>query len=177
MARKLFALVIAAVFLCNLCGYYFIFLADQSWYRHEMKNLIRAGEFRHAYETMVFDNPDVLREIRWVNAKEFRYHGKLFDVVKMSVEGRKTTIVCINDRKEEQLIAGYRHYGKLLSGNQSQGRSRQNLALYHLIVKQALVRNFVAPPARTVDRLTFFYQASHYRSPAVIPAPPPPEYS
>jgi len=177
MARKFFALVITGIFLCNLCGYYFIFLTDQAFYRHEMKNLIRAGKLGNAYETLVFNDLSSLKEIHWIDAKEFHFRGKLYDVVNVARYIGKTVIVCINDTKEEQLVSGYRHYENLLAGNQSQGRSRHNQALSQLIVKHALCRTVSLPPSSPPSLLAFIFRDSLYRSVPLVTFSPPPELS
>lgn len=49
--------------------------------------------------------------IQWIKpGKEFRYKGDMYDVVRSSVQGKKTVYHCIRDKKEKQLISHfYRH--------------------------------------------------------------------
>jgi hypothetical protein len=46
------------------------------------------------------------RKFRWVeNNEEFKFEGKLYDLVRIRNEGDTTFFYCINDTQEEKLIA------------------------------------------------------------------------
>jgi len=44
-------------------------------------------------------------EFQWVEKKEIRYKGFLYDVIKELQSGRMTIFYCIHDKKEETLLA------------------------------------------------------------------------
>ena len=170
MIRKLTAISFIAVFLFNLCGYYFIFLAEQNDMRSEMRSLIHSGKMNESAETIFAVNPYNNPDLRWVDNTEFFYNGHLYDLISMSHAGNEWTITCIKDAREEQLITDYRHYSDLLAENSFPARSHQGQVLSQLLITSALITEQDHPAIQ--EPKDFSFSEFSYRL-SIIPESPP----
>ena len=111
--KKIISIVFLGLFLLNSCGYYFIFSYDQGILQDEMKRLIHAGYFKDQNEQVIITDPSSDPDFKWVEKGEFRYKGKLYDLISIEVKGTTFVFNCINDKKEEQLIARHDQFRKI----------------------------------------------------------------
>lgn len=88
-------------------GYYLWFRIEQSHIKNEIKKEVKEGLNNEdlVVITVPFNDES---SIEWVEKdKEFIYHGEMYDVVKTRSDGRIKQYFCINDKKEEKLIADF----------------------------------------------------------------------
>ena len=79
---------------------------------------------------------DFENTLKWYDSKEFKFNGKMYDVIKIEKRSDQCIIYCFNDIKEELLISNYnkldnisKEHNYYISGNQ------------HLITLQAVQNN------------------------------------
>ena len=137
--KKLLAIILTGIFLFNTCGYYFAFLMKEKELKEEMKHLIHSGFFSDQYETLVLNDLVKDHDFHWIDNKEFRYHGKLFDIIDSQVEGNVVILRCINDKKEDCLISRHEQYRNLVDKMNIPGRARNNQLLQNFLVKYAVI--------------------------------------
>jgi hypothetical protein len=175
--KKLLSFIFAGVILFNTCGDFFLLKYQQFVAKHEMKEMIRSGfHFSRAILITVItpeNNPD----FNWVERGEFRYKGKLFDVVSEKVSGNIHYFTCINDKSEETLISNYTRNQVLTSHMGSPDKSRHQRVLIHLLIKHALVGIFTFPYPVSNTRVEFPHLISWSASLHTPPGTPPPELS
>jgi hypothetical protein len=172
--KKIVSIVFVGLFLLNCFGYYFIFSYNQDVLQNEMKSLIRTGYFKDQYEKLIISNPSIDPDFKWAEKGEFRYKGKLYDLIFMEVTGTTTVIICINDKKEEQLIARHDQFQNLLTSMNSPGRTKNTKAMQNLVIKQALLRNFLIQSPVNSTQVLFLDPTSFLNSITLTPASPPP---
>lgn len=108
MIRKYISIGILFIILFNIGGYYMWFGVMQYRIRKEIKQEIRKG--LNDNDLILFEISDNSKtDLNWIEAgKEFSFNAEMYDVVKEKKLKNKTLYYCINDRKEEQLIANYK---------------------------------------------------------------------
>ena len=174
--KKIVSLVFVGLFLLNSFGYYFIFSYNQGILQGEMRNLIRAGYFKDQYEKIIITNPDTNPDFKWAEKGEFRYKGKLYDLISVEVTGTTVVFNCINDKKEEQLIARHDQFRDLFAGMNSPERTKNDQTMQNLLIKQALIKNYVIQSPINSSQVIFFDPVSDLNSISLTPSSPPPRF-
>ena len=175
MIRKFLSLLFAGLILFNLLGYYFVFKCDQIRVKTEMKAMIRSGSFRD-YEEITILNPATNRDFKMLDKGEIRYRGKLYDVISTRISGTSVIFRCINDTKEEQLLARYEKYSTWVTGMNLPERSKNSQAMLHHIIKHALLNKYSVQPPSTSSVVLFFEPVQDLNSIAIQPFSPPPRF-
>lgn len=105
--RRLISILLVFTFLFNIGGYYLWYSVIKYGIQKEIGEEIAAGINDEDLTLIVI--PDIGKSgITWIKpAKEFRYKGEMYDVVKTKNLPGKKHFYCINDTKEKQLIAGF----------------------------------------------------------------------
>jgi hypothetical protein len=98
-----FGLILAFSF--NFLGIFFVFKIQQYIIRHEIKQQIKQG-IPEKELVRITITPELAEKLVWLKDNEFRYHGRMYDVVK-KVEDSNHTVVyfCISDNQETELFA------------------------------------------------------------------------
>jgi hypothetical protein len=65
------------------------------------------GEGRVKITTLKIINPENNKQFVRIHKKEFRYNGKMFDVIFESKNACTVTFYCVQDSKEDHLIARF----------------------------------------------------------------------
>ncbi len=100
-----FILLIIILFISN--GYHLYFKYLQHNIQHEIKHKIKNGLNENELFVIVVSTNNE-KEIEWTKKnKEFRYKGEMYDLVKIKIKNNKKIYYCINDVKEEHLIANF----------------------------------------------------------------------
>jgi hypothetical protein len=177
MLKKVAAFLFLGIFLLNSFGYYFIFCLNQDVMHEEMRAVIRSGYFKDHYETLELEKLSANPDFRWMDKDEFMYKGKLYDLI--SIERTKTGVVfhCINDTKEEQLIANNIQLRDLLTGTNSPERAKTHQALQDLVIKHALVDEHPSFDPGIFTCIHFYNPVESLHSVALSPVSPPPRQS
>jgi len=176
MIRKILSLLFAGLILFNLFGYYFIFKCDQIHVKNEMKGLIRNGSFGCHYEEITILNPATDRDFKMLDKGEISYRGKLYDVISTRTSGASVIFRCINDTKEEQLLARYDKYSTWINGMNLPERNKNSQAMLYHIIKHALLNKFSVQPPSTSSVVMFFEPVKDFRSITILPSYPPPRF-
>ena len=174
MIRKFFSLFFAGMMLFNLFGYYFVFKCDQICVKNEMKEMIRNGSLYGHYEEITILNPATDRNFKMLDKDEILYRGKMYDVISSKTSGTSVVFRCINDTKEEQLLASFNKYSTWVTGMNLPERSRNSQAMLHHIIKHALLNNFSVQPPSVSSVLLFFEPVRDFNSISIQPSFPPP---
>lgn len=80
------------------------------------------------------------KQFKWVDRNEFIFRGALYDVISFRIHAGKISFVCINDRQEEKLLAGFHKISELVSGITTHSKDKLRTAIVHHFIKAALVR-------------------------------------
>jgi len=158
-------------------GYYFVFKVNQSIIQSEIRGIISSGFHKEKYTVVKVDHPLDNPNFRLLDHDEFSYFGRLYDIVSKSVKGNITWYYCLNDKKEETLVAGFERIQNLDPRCGSPDKIKHTMALiYHLItialIKEPIVFDYPQPL-----NVTFGYTQHHPFTPFQIPISPPPKLS
>ena len=176
MIRKFLSILFAGLIFFNLFGYYFVFKCDQIRVKTEMKAMIRNGFFQGHYEEITILNPASDRDFKMLDKGEIRYRGKLYDVISTRISGTSVIFRCINDTKEEQLLARYEKYSTWVTGMNLPERSKNSQAMLHHIIKHALLKKYSVPSPPTSFVVLFFEPQQDFKSVFILPSFPPPRF-
>ncbi len=94
--------------LFQAAGHFFIFRIQQHKIRQEIEQQIKAGVSEA--ELVLLKIPKTLEEkphstFQRIHKREFRYDGKMYDIVRQESHGDTTWYYCLPDEKETQLFA------------------------------------------------------------------------
>jgi hypothetical protein len=120
--RIVFAKILLLFMLLQAAGYIFVFEIQKHEIRREIKQQIKAGvpETELVLLKILEGKPNPA--FQRVDEHEFRYDGKMYDIVRQKSHGDTTWYYCLADEKETQLFA---HLEELAKRDMSQNSERQ----------------------------------------------------
>ncbi len=120
--RSVVASALLLFMLLQAAGYLFVFEIQKLAIRREIKQQIKAGVPEDELVLLKFVAEKSDPAFQRVHEREFRYAGKMYDVVRQESRGDTTWYYCIADEKETQLFANLE---KMVAREQSQNPARQ----------------------------------------------------
>lgn len=139
--RRLFIFVFLFLYFHNLVGYLAVYAVMKYRIQGEVKEMIKASVPISELTSFSFLTSDLDREktaIQWMADDEFRYEGRMYDIVAVQVNGDSTYFKCINDIQEERLFADLGdHVRRQMGDSGNQGR----LDTFKDIFKDSHIRN------------------------------------
>ncbi len=177
MIRKILSILLAGLILFNIFGYYFIFKCDQMRVKTGMNAMIRSGALQGSCEEITILNPATDRDFKMLDKGEIQYRGKLYDVISTRFSGTSVIFRCINDTREEQLLARYEKYSTWVTGMNLPERSRNSQAMLYHIIKHALLNKYSVQPPMSFSVVLFPEPSRNFNSPNIKPSFPPPEFA
>ncbi len=136
--KKLAVIAVLILFLVNTMGYFIIFRYNQYLIQQEMVSRIRCGANHEKTVILKILHPERQTQFRRIKKTEFIYFGKLYDVVTERKNGDTSFFYCIQDKKEEDLLADYSLY--LRRNGDSSHKDNSILALVYNLISQALIQ-------------------------------------
>jgi hypothetical protein len=172
--KRVISIAFVALFLLNSFGYYIIFSYDHLILKDKMRQLIHSGYFNGDAVVLTIINPATNPDFKWVDKGEFRYKGKLYDVISQQRSGTSLIFRCINDSKEEDLIVRTNHLHELFSGMNS-AKQKNSVAFHKLLIKQALLKHYSFSVPENYFQIIFSYPSCKVKSILLSPSSPPPK--
>ena len=118
--RRLTSVLLTALVLINLFGFYTLFILKQADIKEEMAEKISHSFSTEHCETLSFDKEVFAKLLFNDNGKEFRYNGRLYDVVNIKKSGARVLVVVEYDAKETALVETF---GSLFSQQEDKDQS------------------------------------------------------
>lgn len=174
--KRGFSILLLTLFLFNTFGYYIVFSYTRHIVRSEMRSLAKAGYFKESGLTIKITDPLRDPAFKRLNRNEFIYDGALYDIISECVSGNTVTFYCINDKKEEKLIAQFHHCLDLTVCQNNTAKAKHANALLRHLITLALVENPPVQPAQYPVESEFFtfcsplssvLQSSMFHPPAI----------
>jgi hypothetical protein len=172
--KKLLTITVVALFLFNTMGYFFVFRINQSFIRSEVRQIIKSGIFKENYTLLKIANPPSNPDFRRTDKDEFVYRGRMYDIVSERTAGDTTYFYCINDKQEENLIAGFREIQKYSPGTGSSEKSRHAHALLYHVITIALLNTPEVSVPKAPETFNFCEFTISFNSTSQTPVSPPP---
>lgn len=105
--RKWILILLTSIFLFNTGGYFVWFSVLKLNIHKEIRHEIEKGLKEKELSLIIVSNSNKA-DICWTKPdKEFKYKGEMYDVVKVKIKNQKRYYYCINDSKENRLIAHF----------------------------------------------------------------------
>jgi hypothetical protein len=175
--KRLFAILLIALFLFNTLGYYFVFSYNQHLVRSEMKDQVKAGVFKGSTIILNISDPAFNTDFKRVEKGEFIYRGNLYDIISEKANGNFTTFYCIHDKNEERLLAGLYNYFERAIVQKNPEKVKHSLAMIYHVIKLALPQTLHIQPPRVFVKISFINPTCPLSSVFYLPLSPPPNIS
>jgi hypothetical protein len=175
--KKIIAFGLLGLFLFNTGGYFFLFRINQSVIQEEVKSLIRSGLCEDSYILLKIQNPSADPDLKMTAKDEFLYKGHMYDIARQVTRGNTTWFYCVNDRKEESLLARYQHISPMISGFGAHEKAKHSQAILHFIsINLAILNSNDHPSVYPSGEVKHFVFSTHLISNFQTPSSPPPEF-
>lgn len=113
--RRLLSIFLISALLFNIFGYFFTFRIIQKGYKKQFRKHISSNANEENTEILVISDAVIQQRnspFKWMEEDEFRYYGKMYDIVKSEKKGDQNIFYCVNDKNEEKLMARFENYLK-----------------------------------------------------------------
>lgn len=105
MLKRLVASLMVLALFFGTAGYFLVFKAEQMSIRNAIKKELKLSIPRSRLHEIIVSNNEQ-SELEWEEeGKEFRYEGRMYDVVSVSSKGDKIHYYCISDDEETALFS------------------------------------------------------------------------
>lgn len=171
--NKIIAIFLTTVFALNLLGPIVVFKVQQYEARREAVQHIKNG-LPDACLTQIFIKKEHLKSLLWLDNDEFRYRGKMYDVVKGQKDGKGNIVYyCYDDTLESFLYTRLQKHVKNLKKTKKTRNASVKITFKYFPRKTtySVVRNSESLKQRehSFFNYTFFYNAPMLE----ISGPPP----
>ncbi|HEA31041.1 MAG TPA: hypothetical protein ENH91_13795 [Leeuwenhoekiella sp.] len=172
--HKIIALCLTTIFAFNLLGHIVLFKVQQYQARREAIHNIKSG-LPDAQLTRIFIKKENLSSLLWLGDDEFRYRGKMYDVIKKRQDYKGNTIYyCYDDSLESFLYSRLTKHVKNSKKNQKNRNTGAKITFKYLSRKNTYsivkVHAVVSEHSQPFFNYTFFYN-----SPTLEISGPPPK--
>mgnify|MGYP001366550868 CR=1 FL=1 len=113
--KRLLSISLVIIFLFNIFGYYLTFQIIEAGYKKNFRLQILNNITSDNIEILVIPDNEMHSKhtpFRWMESDEFKYYGKMYDVIKHEKQGTNNIFYCINDKNEEQLFVRFEDFIK-----------------------------------------------------------------
>ena len=167
--RKILSILLVFVLFYSIMGFYLNFKIEQYQVKREIKHKI-INNLPEKELTLIKISSGNSGKIKWMEEdKEFRYNGKMYDVVKIKKVNDTTYYYCFNDEKESKLLSHLDNLVKEQTGN-SKSRTIQKKQVTDYFFQQILFAQFVSK-----EPIKYFSYSSVYKSVIKDVLSPPPK--
>ena|GEM_PF-1643475 len=108
--KQVGSLLLSLLFIYNAMGYLIAYKSGQYFIRQEMKTTLCSKASNNQLKLIkisLLEKNSQNSAIQFVNKKEVKYYGKLYDIVREKITGDSITYYCLNDKKEEKLMKDF----------------------------------------------------------------------
>lgn len=176
LIKKILLILVSLLFLYNIVGFYFVFIQKQLAIKREVKKIILQKIPEDELELIKIPVNSNNKDFKWVEKdKEFRYKGKMYDIVKQKIVDGFIYFYCINDKKEESLFKYLaEHIKNIIDANAPLSEKNKNITK-NIIIDIALISRYSYRIINSFFKVKFFQGISLYNSIFHKPLTPPPE--
>jgi predicted P-loop ATPase/GTPase len=157
-----------------VAGYFIAFKVQQNQVKEEIESEIKAGVNTKDLTTITINKTDIAT-IHWTDSnKEMRYKDDLYDIVKSSETATTITYYCLNDTKEESLIADLNtHINTHVVANKTNKNSKKSV---DNIVKLYFMSKDITVSYSSLSSLNYLPFNVDFTSTVLEKNAPPPEF-
>ena len=169
---KISSLLLCGLLIYNSLGYFLVLSVMRLAVRQQKWAQLRTIP-DNQLSTFVFATNKPDSRLKIVNDHEIIVDGKLYDIVRKTVDGNQTKYCCKYDREEEALIAKTR-----LFNSQAQQMPLQNTA--RLIIDKIIKTGIITEESSAITPISISFYSNYpkncYSGPEIQILSPPPQY-
>jgi len=142
--RKLISLLLLIAVLFNIAGYYFTFLIIQQGYKRDFITHLKNDASTKDVLLLRISDEEIrsgVSNFKWTEENEFVFQGKMYDVISRQKQGNMNIFRCLNDNREEMLMAKYEGIIKHKTDTALPYKQKGS-RLYSQIVKEAAMEKW-----------------------------------
>ncbi len=170
--KKAFTKIISCFFigimLFNFGGYLIFFFAQLHQIKAEAIQKIQQGLTSEELVSIEINKQNAA-QINWVEKHEFRFSGKMYDVVYSEETSDSTTYYCFDDSKESDLYAALNRVIKRLKNHRKNSTVKIIKVFNHFNKYQIDGLSYTYQLSEVTD----FYKMIYKSLPATVSVPPP----
>lgn len=163
--KNIIAIFISLLLLFNAAGFLLIFKIQQTIIQYKVYEKIEKYSGNENLEIIIVDESQNSNFCWLKEGKEFRYNGKMYDVVSSNKKDGKLILYCRNDTEEEEL---FNNICLLINKN----ISKNNLLTFHISTFLKIEPNKILPFQKK-EAVINLYDFDHKEYLLPVPEPPP----
>jgi hypothetical protein len=156
-------------------GYFVVFRCNRYFLQQEMMSQIRSGKFHDEMVLLKIVHPEQAKTFRRIDRKEFRWFGKLYDIVVERKAGDTTFFYCFHDKKEENLLNNFAFFLRRSGHDPSSRKDNPVQVLLNNMVTLALVNQVTIPVPSSSSVFRYPEVISRILPVYLVHVAPPPE--
>jgi hypothetical protein len=165
--QKLTSIFFLTCLCCGLLGYHLVFHVQLAAVKSEMKAFLR-NQQHNKNIVQIRLSTEELKHLHWEDEHEFRYQGKMYDVIEMKSGHGIVLIRCIADEKETALLNEYQKNKK---------ENPSNSLIFQLITAAYILpAHFLVQQPEKIIKLNFRDHSPSLQDPVSVVTQPPPNF-
>lgn len=174
--KKIISFILLGVLLFNLFGYFALQQIGRWMAREEFEEKLMQNIDEKELTKFEFTDAEY-KKIDWEEKeKEFKQNGEFYDVVKIEKKDKKTTVYCINDKKEAELMA---HYDKLIDEQNDRNSNKDIQKIFKFLFQNLYnleTNHFLFTPKSIEKKKAHYTYNSNLESIDLNLLSPPPKF-
>ncbi len=173
--RLVIYFIIASIFLSNSIGLIIVHNQIKFFHKKAIKESIKANTFDEVVEILSFSKTGLMNreyDLKFIEEYEFRFNGKLFDIIDSWESGDTIFYKCINDTKEEKIEEAFVQY--VVNNSEREDLPLPIKQVINSIIQDLYfigTNSLITPPGISYLKVQFNSSLIEYFS--EIPDPPP----
>jgi hypothetical protein len=171
--KRLISILTVSFFVYSTVGFLAIHPLLSVYYKYlGMLEAERPSE-EELVEKLVLNKEDILKSkinFRWLDEREFKYNGDMYDIVKKEENDKQFILYCINDTKEKKLEE---EFEKRVEENASNRKHKTNDSNpFKILISESVL--CISNEMRKANRLVYSINYFRTYTPIFIDIPTPP---
>ena len=171
--KKPVALFLLILFSFNSVGFYLVFGIQLYNLKAGVEREIAAGSFNYQLLTITSNSKNAT-EFHWKNSREFKYQGKIYDVVEtVQIDASTTNYVCKKDSEESDLFDALEK--QLQKNSKRDKRGQKTGKSLHKVFFKNIAINIPRNTLKIEVSKMSFSGSILYNAPGISISSPPPQ--
>ncbi|NOT38629.1 MAG: hypothetical protein HOP11_14750 [Saprospiraceae bacterium] len=131
--NQLIRILWLVLFVLFCSGYFLQYSIQKSFHRQKVRTLITSQTSHIAVKYFTLDN-EFQKQIRWFEKDEFKFNGRMYDVISIELDSCNNNILICYEDKDEDLLD--RHFAQVISNNNNLNCYAQFTSALHFSLEQ-----------------------------------------
>lgn len=160
-----------------ICVYWFVLHHQRNEIRHEVRTIIKNQVDRSDLTLLTFSPSELTYAVQWKHGKEFKFKGKMYDIIEREYKDGLVYYYCWKDEKENELNKKMDQLLAFMLGDNPQQKNQER-HFERLAISLFCYKGEITISAVDVENpkaVSHLY--GHYLNRTSSPPTPPPELS